>query len=129
MQGTTRIRSAVPLDLEEITRGEQLARRGHGEIGLGSDPALLDDMVWSGRYLVAVQGLRPVAGVGWTVDDDGAAALEGFFVHPEHAGQGLGLALLRAAEAAAMAQGHSLAGEVVGASPSSSRSAPLPLAA
>ena len=110
MPGDIRIRTAVPVDQDAIQVGHRLARRGRRDaprLPL-ERPADLADLIWSGHYLVAVEGLRPVAGIGWTPGRDGTASLQAPFVHPCHARRGLLLRLLREIEASAASSGYSL---------------------
>lgn len=68
----------------------------------------MQDLVASGRYLVAAMGARLVGGAGWDPLDEPAqaAAVRAVFVHPAFHGRGLGAQLVRAVEAAIAAAGR-----------------------
>jgi putative acetyltransferase len=67
----------------------------------------LDELIWSGRYLLAVAGRRPVAGAGWEPATEAAiGVVRAVFVHPAHAGRRLGRALMARVEAAMMQAGR-----------------------
>jgi GNAT superfamily N-acetyltransferase len=101
----------VPLDREDILAGRcsaaaALARGDRGKpMPLRCPPAseALDAMIWSGRYVVAVQERRPIAGAGWELSDDGTLLVRDLYVHPEHAGRGHARRLLARIEATAAA--------------------------
>lgn len=81
MQTTYRFRTAVPVDLDDILAF--VSPRQASETTA---------LVWSGQYMVAVAGQRPVAGVGWTDARQratGSLGLADMFVHPAHRGRGL----------------------------------------
>lgn len=129
MPDLVRVRSAVPLDQEDIMRGRRsaLAARGREDIppeawrsGL---PPELEAMLWSGRYVVAVVGGRAVAGAGWEPLADGKVLVRDLFVHPEHAGRGLARRLLEhiGRTVAALAGGCGSAQPAAGAPSSSMR--------
>lgn len=92
MQTTYRFRTAVPVDLDDILAFVK--------------PRQADEtaeLVWAGRYMVAVEGQKPVAGVGWTEKRQratGSLELADIFVHPSHRGRGLARKLVDLASGA-----------------------------
>jgi GNAT superfamily N-acetyltransferase len=68
----------------------------------------MQDLVASGRYLVAEIGARLAGGAGWEPLDepDQAAAVRAVFVHPAFHGRGLGARLVGAVEALIAAAGR-----------------------
>jgi GNAT superfamily N-acetyltransferase len=68
----------------------------------------MQELVASGRYLVAEIGARLAGGAGWEPLDepDQAAAVRAVFVHPDLHGRGLGARLVGAVEALIAAAGR-----------------------
>ena len=112
------VRSAVPFDRDDILAGRRLALAEHArdsddvplELWYLSPPRELDVMVWSGRYVVAVAGGRPVAGAGWEPLEDGTVLVRDLFIHPDHARRGLARRILDHIGRTAETLGYRLAG-------------------
>jgi putative acetyltransferase len=116
MGATVRLRRANASDRDEILAFQRAAIAGIPAGAYAADVAEawshmpvagLEDLLAKGRYFVAVEGLRPVGGAGWSPLEDGETAqIRGVFVHPDHAARGLGSRLVDVAEDAAVTAGY-----------------------
>ena len=116
MAAPIHVRSAVPLDREDIMVGRRLALAEHAR-GSDDTPHELwhlspmpefDAMLWSGHYVVAIVGGRAVAGAGWELLADGTVLVRDLFIHPEHAKRGLAHRVLEHIRRTAEALGYHL---------------------
>lgn len=107
-------RLAVPIDHADILAFQRaaVAASAGGRYGARQRAAWqrcpapgMAELIWSGRYHLALEGWRPVGGAGWEPCGLGVGQVRAVFVHPDHAGKGIGRALMARVEAAMLAAG------------------------